>query len=145
MSSTRIDMDGREKLKKFLIQLPKRTDRFISKTNLKFMEDVRDLAKQLAPRDTGSLREDIRLGPVRRGKNIKVWKIIIDNPAAAPQEFGFNPHFANIINSAKMVPGIYFVKKNTPFMRPALEFNLSSYSQKLEKAAKKAIKGGIKK
>lgn len=139
MSASRIDFNGRDKLRRFFVRMPKDLDRFVSKTNLRFMKKVRDTAKRLSPKDTGSLEEDIRLAPVRRGKDIKIWKIVVDNPAAAPQEFGFQPHFAPILNSSKIPPGVYFVQKNTPFLRPALEQELSLFSQKLNDAVRRAI------
>jgi len=137
--TTRIDIKGDKKVNKLLFELPKKLDRSLSRTNLAFMKSVRKSAKLRAPRDTGSLAEDIKLSPVRIGKNVKIWKITVDNPAAAPQEFGFKPHFAPIFNSSKMPQGVYFIKKNTPFLKPALESNLSKFSQKLNNAVGRAI------
>ena len=119
--------------------MPKKLDKEMGKTNRQFMEFVRKTAKRLAPRDTGSLAEDIKLKPVRKGRNVKIWKILVHNPAAAPQEFGFKPHLAPILNSSKMAPGVYFVRKNTPFLRPALERALSTFSQKLNYGVRRAI------
>ena len=124
---------------RYLKNLPKKLDNEITKNNLSFMRRVRKSAKLRAPRDTGSLAADIKLAPVRKGKNVKIWKLSVDNPAAAPQEFGFKPHWAPIFNSSKMKPGIYFVKKNTPFLTPALEHHLSSFSQELNQSVGRAI------
>ena len=139
MTESRVSTKGGDKVRNYFIKMPKKLDKFVSRGNLRFMEKVRDDAKRFSPKDTGSLEKDIKLGPVRRGKNIKIWKIIVDNPAAGPQEFGFAPHFAPIINSSKIPPGIYFVRKNTPFIRPALEKNLSLFSQKLNTVVRRAI------
>lgn len=132
-------MKGSDKVRNYFIKMPKKLDKNVSRANLIFMTNVRDDAKKLSPKDTGSLGDDIKLAPVRRGKNVKIWKILIENRAAAPQEFGFEAHFAPILNSSKIPPGVYFVRKNTPFMRPALERNLSLFSQKLNIAVRGAI------
>lgn len=124
----------------YLANLPKKMNVALTKTNESFIRRVVKSAKLRAPRDTGALAEDIKRTPVRRGANVKIWKIVIDNPAAVPQEFGFTPHFAPILNSSKMPPGVYFVRKNTPFMRPAIEHHLSTFSQQLNQAAGGAIK-----
>ncbi|HED06095.1 MAG TPA: hypothetical protein ENI61_05360 [Ignavibacteria bacterium] len=140
MSTTRIEINGIDKVRQYYLKMPKDLDRFVSRTNLNFMKSVQKTAKFLAPKDTGTLAEDIKLAPVRKGKNVKIWKISIVNPAAAPQEFGFVEHLAPILNSSKIPPGIYMVKKNTPFIRPAIEKNLSSFSQKLNNSVGRAIK-----
>ncbi len=139
MSASRVEVKGLNKTLKFLFNMPKKIDRNMSKTNEKFMEDVKNDAKKMAPKDTTSLADDIKRVPVRKGKNVKIWKISVDNQAAAPQEFEFTPHFAPVLNSSKMPPGVYFVRKNTPFLRPAIEKNLSMYSQNLNNATRRAI------
>ena len=123
----------------FFVDLTNKEKKILKEENMEFMKMVKRTAKLMAPRDTGSLAEDIQIVPVRRGKNVKVWKIFVDNPAAAPQEFGFEPHFAPILNSSKMAPGVYFVEKNTPFLGPAVEKNLSRYFQKLNEKVRGAI------
>ncbi len=127
-----------EKINLFL-ELPAKEKKILREENMEFMKMVRKTAKLIAPRDTGSLAEDIKIVPVRRGKNVKVWKISVNNPAAAPQEFGFTPHFAPILNSSKMAPGVYFVQKNTPFLAPAVERNLSRFFQKVNEKVRGAI------
>lgn len=139
MTSIKLDFNGIDKVRKFTVNFPKKLDFNLSKTNSKFIDDVIALAKKYAPRDTDSLIEDIKKVPVRKGKNVKIWKVRVDNPAGAPQEFGFEAHWAPIINSSKIPPGVYFVSRNTPFLKPALEQNLSGYSQKLNKAVRGAI------
>ena len=124
---------------RYLKDLPKNIENNLSITNETFMRRVKKSAKLRAPRDTASLAEDIKMAPKRQGKNVKIWKIIVDNPAAAPQEFGFTPHFAPILNSSKMKPGIYFVRKNTPFLIPAIENQLSNFPKQLNESAGRAI------
>ena len=136
----KIDIDGIDEVRRFFVEMPKRMNINISKTNEKFMEKLRKTMKKLAPKDTGTLAEDIKRVPVRKGKNVKIWKISIINPAAAPQEFGFKPHWAPILNSSKIPPGVYFVSKSTSFIRPAIEQNISFFSQQLNHAVRRAIR-----
>lgn len=122
-----------------MAELPKRLDRELSKTNQEFMENVRNDAKKLAPKDTGELEESIVLEPVRKGANIKKWKLVVHALHGVHQEEGFTPHFAFIRNSSKMAPGRYFVKKNTPFVKPALERNFSKYLNMLTVSTNRAL------
>ena len=112
------------------------------------MERVRKGARLRAPTDTGALKKSIRLEPVRKGKNVKIWKLVAGNNHGAEhaifQEEGFAPHMAPIMNSAKLSPGVYMVRKNTPFMNPAVEAQLGIYSQKLDKAVTDALTRGLK-
>lgn len=107
------------------------------------MRKVRDDAKSNAPVDTGSLKESINLKPVRKGKNVKVWKLVVDSPYGLFQEEGFTPHsfFAGTgFNSSKMAPGrTYFVSKWTPFLGPALNKNLARLDNKLNAAMDRAL------
>ena len=139
VGTLKVNVRGRDRFERYLIGLPKRIKKEYSKTNKKFAEAVVQKAKEFAPKDTGSLAADIQKRPVRRGKKVNIWKMFVDNPAASPQEFGFTPHYAPIFNSSKMVPGIYWVSKNTPFMVPAIEHVLSRMSQQLENAARRVI------
>lgn len=148
MSRTGIEMKGNDKVRKFLIHFPKKLDRQLSKTNLRFMENVRDLAKQIVPVDTRSLKEAIKLAPVRKGKNVKVWKISVNNRAAAPQEFGFKPHKFLVDPGRpefqtkklrKFYGQVITVRKNTPFLEPALRENIQVLSPKINSAIRRAI------
>lgn len=136
---TQIQIINIDKVINSFVELPAKEKKILKEENMVFMKMVRRTAKLMAPRDTGSLAEDIQIVPVRKGKNVNVWKISVDNPAAAPQEFGFTPHFAPILNSSKMAPGVYFVEKNTPFLAPAVERNLSRFFQKVNEKVRRAI------
>lgn len=132
------------KVEKFIRLLPKRLDKSLSKTNLRFMEAVEKDAKKFAPVDTGELKESIRLAPVRKGKNVKIWKIVVDAPHALFQETGFTPHFFfadETVNSSKLAPGKrYWVKKWTPFLEPALQKNLQLWKNHLNVAVNTAVR-----
>ena len=105
-----------------------------------FMRDVKKSARLRAPKDTGELREFISLTrPVLKG-NIKKWTLTADAPHSFFQEEGFRPHWAPILNSAKLSPGTYFVSKHTPFMAPALEHNLSKFSQRLARGMDRGLR-----
>lgn len=135
----RVQFKGLEKTTRFMAELPKKLDAELSKTNQEFMENVKNDAKKLAPRDTGELKESIVLEPVRKGTNVKKWKLVVNALHGIHQEEGFTPHFAFIRNSSKMVPGRYFVRKNTPFVKPALERNFNRYLNMLTVSTKRAL------
>ncbi len=142
----RVQFKGIEKTARFIAELPKKLDTELSKTNQDFMENVKNDAKKLAPRDTGELKESIKLDPVRKGANIKKWKLVVNALHGIHQEEGFTPHFAFIRNSSKLATGTYFVRKNTPFVKPAIERNFSKYLNMLRVSTNRAIAnaGGTK-
>ena len=141
MVGMRVTFKGLEKTHNFLVNLPKKLDKELSKTNENFMKDLKNTAKQLAPEDTGELKESIVLEPVRKGKNVKRWKVVVGALHGIHQEKGFTPHYAWIQNSSKLrTPGRYFVKKWTPFMKPAFEKNEAKYLNMLKVSTTRAIK-----
>lgn len=149
--TVRIDIQGFSKsntqlnqITKFITNLDKKVITRISKSNEDFMRRVKKGAKNRAPIDTGALKDSIKLLPVRKGKNVKIWKLVAGNNTGAEhaifQEEGFRPHRAPIFNSSKLSPGVYMVSKFTPFIKPAVESQLNKFSQKLGEAVIKAIK-----
>jgi len=135
----KIAFKGLDKVHKFIAELPKKIDKELTKTNQEFMENIKNDAINLAPVDTGELKGSIELEPVRRGKNVKKWKLIVNAPHGIYQEEGFTPHFAFIRNSSKLAPGRYWVEKNTPFVKPALERNFNRYLNMLTVSTKRAL------
>ena len=139
----RIQINNVDVVETFWINLPKKIDRALVKTNLAFMERVRDGAKARAPYDTGNLMDSIKLEPMKKGKKIKKWKLIVGSPYALFQEEGFTPHrfyAGGAFNSSKMSPGkTYLVSKWTPFVKPALENELRTFNKKIDKSIKRAI------
>lgn len=140
----RINIKELNKTRRFVRELPKKLDREITRTNTFFMKAVRKSAKLRAPKDTGELKDSIRLLPIRKGKNIKKWKLVVDAPHAIFQEVGFTPHvfFAGkTFNSAKMMPGRkYYVSKWKPFIEPALQKQLSKFDNRLSRAVGRVVK-----
>jgi len=140
MVGQRVTFKGLKETHNFMINLPKKLDKEISKTNEDFMEDLKNTAKSLAPKDTGELKESIVKVPVRKGKNVKIWKVVVGALHGIHQEEGFTPHYAWIMNSSKMkTPGRYFVKKWTPFMKPAFEKTEAKYLNNLKVSTNRAL------
>lgn len=131
-------------VEKYLIKLPMKIDKELVNTNTILMSNILKSAKRRVPVDTGSLRESIRLLPIRKGKNVKKWQLIVSSPYALFQEEGFTPHsfFAGgSFNSSKLAPNRrYFVSKWTPFVRPAVEDNIKTFPDKLNIAMGRAIR-----
>ena len=147
MSAIRIDIKRLNKTTRYLAELPKKLKKELDECNELFMLDVEKNAKFLAPVDTGEIVESIHLEAVRQGDFVSQWKVVADSPHADFQESGFAPHtfFANPntgFNSSRMEPyKSYFVKKNTPFLQPAVEISLTNFSSKLKDAIGRATHG----
>jgi len=135
-----VKINNLDKVQRLFLELPKKQEKVVNKNGLAFMKSVRKSAKLMAPRDTGELAESIRLKPTKVKGKTKQYLLEVTAPYASFQEYGFKPHFAYIQNSSKMVPGVYFVKKNTPFIKPAIERNLSRFLQNLNRGMKEVIK-----
>lgn len=140
MAGIKMQFNGLKKFDNFIINLPKKLDRELSKNNQEFMESVENDAKEFAPKDTHELEESIKLEPVRKGENVKRWKIVVHAPYGTHQEEGFTPHFAYITKSNKFkVPSRRWVSKWTPFMKPAFEKNIAKYLNMLTISTKRAL------
>ena len=136
----RVTFNGLKDVHNFMIKLPKKLDEYLSKANKDFMEELASVAKELAPEDTGHLKESIKALPVQKtAKNVKKWKVVVEAEHGIYQEEGFTPHFAFIRNSSKLAPGRYWVEKNTPFVKPALERNFNRYLNMLTVSTKRAL------
>jgi len=141
--AARITFNGLKETHNFMIKLPKRLDDELSKTNKDFIDEIAALAIELAPEDTGELKESIKVLPVQKtAKNVKKWKVVVNAPHGIYQEEGFTPHFAFITRSKKYpnnVPKKWLVKKWTPFMRPAFERVESKYLNMLKVSTNRAL------
>lgn len=139
-----IKIQNVDEVERFMINLPKRIERELTRTNTAFMERVMKSAKDKAPVDTGSLKESIKLLPVRKGKNVKKWQLVVGSPYALFQEEGFTPHsfFAGgTINTTKSSIGkTWYVSKWTPFVKPAINEQIKTFPHKLNAAMRRAIK-----
>ena len=135
-----VEISNLDRVQRLFLELPKKQEKVVDKNGLTFMKSVRKSAKLMAPRDTGELAESIRLKPTKVKGKTKQYLLEVSAWHAAAQEYGFTPHYAPILNSSKMAPGVYFVKKNTPFIQPAIERNLSRFLQNLNNGMKEVIK-----
>ena len=136
---TKVEITGGEKVNKLVLELPKKEENVLSKGNMKFLKMVRKSAKLMAPRDTTQLATSISIRPTKTKGKIQQYLLQVTTPHAIYQEEGFRPHWAYIRNSSKLPPGLYFVRKNTPFVKPAIEKNLNKFFQGLNKGVGRAI------
>lgn len=134
----KVHIKGAKETMRFLSGLPREMNREISSGSGTFMKRVTKSAKLRAPKDTSKLRESIKLDKLKNG-----WIISVNSPHGIYQEQGFKPHWVHsdqIDASNKLTKtGFFWVEKSTPFIRPALEHNLSNLPSILDKSTKKAI------
>jgi len=140
----RIEVKGLKRVNRFLIQLPKKLDKELTRTNENFIDDIVMTAKARAPKDTGELKESIhKVKTITKGK-IKQFKVVVDAPHAAFQELGFTPHafYADeTLNSSKLSPNRrYYVRKNTPFLVPAFDQEITKLTKRINLGVTKLIK-----
>ena len=136
---TKIEITGGDDVFKFFVELPKNEEKILTKGNMEFLKKVKRTAKLMAPRDTTELADSISIKPTKTKGKVQQYLLQVTAPHAIYQEEGFTPHFAYIQNSSKLPPGVYFVKKNTPFVKPAIERNLNRFFQGLNKSVGRAI------
>lgn len=136
---TTVIVSNIDKVEKLMAELPKREEKVLAKSNRRFIKGIKRTAKLMAPRDTGELAESIQERPTKSKGKRQQYLLEVTAPHAGFQEDGFEPHFAFIRNSSKLAPGVYFVKKNTPFIKPAIERNFSRFSQDLNNGIRGAI------
>jgi len=134
-----MSIKGLGKANRLFTKLPKEISEGLGNTTEHFMEDVKRTAKKMAPVDTGWLRKSIKNIPSKKSGNSKVWKVVAEADYAYFQEYGFKPHFAPILNSSKMAPGVYFVRKHKSFMIPALERQIGRYIASFQPTIKQSI------
>lgn len=136
---SKVEISNIDKVEKLILELPKKQEKVLSKSNERFISMVQRSAKLMAPRDTGELAASIKRRRTKTKGKTQQYLLEVTAPHASAQEYGFEPHFTFIRNSSKLSPGFYFVRKNTPFVKPAIEKNLSRFFQSLNKGVKEAI------
>jgi hypothetical protein len=144
----KINITGIDTVNRYMVELPKKLDFALTQASENFIDLTVIDAKNRAPISAGGLMQSIRKEPVRKGKNVKVWKIVADSPDAYFQEVGFAPHFINAGMENRMgiklsdlgFVGKAWVSHNKPFMAPAVERQLSRLSQELNIAVGRATK-----
>lgn len=136
---------GINKVINFTIRLPPKLKKDIMKVADTFMKATQKSAKLRAPRMTGRLAESIK---VTKKKDQIL--LNVGSPYGIFQEEGFRPHMIHSSWSDRMggtVGGLFgvfnawfLVSKHTPFIKPALEHNLSNLPNMLSQGTKQAIK-----
>ena len=138
----KVQVKGYKEVMSKLNGLPRAMNKELSKESGEWMKAVKKSAKLRAPRDTKALKDSIKLKKQKSG-----WLLDVQSPYGIFQEEGFKPHWIHTDmmkgNKKPRKEGFVWVAKSKPFVRPALEHNLSSLSQTLSKATKQAI-GGLK-
>jgi hypothetical protein len=139
-----IQINGIEKLQRFMAELPIQLNKEIMSKSEDFMRFVQKSARLRAPRDTQTLVQNINV--IRVGN-----EIILDTgetPYAYFQEFGFRPHWIHTdqITGSNKFSQIYgegrrfiFVSKSKPFLMPALESGIKNLPLMLQNGLKNAI------
>lgn len=113
----------------------------ISKGSSEWMRKVQKSAKLRAPKDTKELKDSIFTVKTKNG-----WDLIVASKQGFYQEEGFKPHWIHSdmikgTNNPRLKrKGFHWVSKSKPFVRPALEHNLSNLPNILTKSTKMALK-----
>jgi hypothetical protein len=135
----RVTMQGSDRVSSMLLKLPGELGKEINRTSEEFLKAVKKSAKIRAPTDTGEMKNTIQV--IKFGP--KSWQLSVDSPHGIYQELGFSPHWIHsdmIMGTQKLDrTGFFWVKKSTPFVKPALESELTKLSAKLGSATQKAI------
>jgi hypothetical protein len=134
--------EGTRRVMRKLENLPKNLEKELSKGSGEWMKKVQKSAKLRAPRDTTKLKDSIKLKKIKNG-----WLIDVQSPYGKYQEEGFKPHWihTDMMKGSKkpQQEGFVWVSGFKPFVKPALEHNLSKLSQTLSKATKLGLKQNV--
>lgn len=135
----KINIRGIEKVERKLIGIERNMNKSLSDSSGKWMKKVQKSAKLRAPRDTTKLKDSIKLKKLKNG-----WLLDVQSPYGIYQEEGFRPHWihTDMMKGTKKPrqEGFVWVSGFKPFVRPALEHNLSRLSQTLSKATQEGLK-----
>lgn len=96
-----ITLRGDDEVRRYLLQLPAKLDKQLSRGNLDFMKRVKKSAKLRAPRASGELSSSIYLDLTKSKGKTKQYKIVVDSPYGIYQELGYAPHWINALQSSK--------------------------------------------
>lgn len=151
--ASRLIMRGGEKVHRLLQDLPKDLNRELTRGNIQFLKRVKKSAKLRLARHmmTGELKDSIRIVSTKIKGKTKQFKLIVDSPYGIFQEEGYRGHWVHALTSTRNklgtigdaynVSGFMWIKKRSGlyFIRDALEKQLSTFSQKLDNAVRRAI------
>lgn len=141
-----IQIQGLERVNRFIAELPKQTEKEIMKASEQFMRDTQKSAKLRAPRMTGELANSISFS--KKGKNLILQ--VLSNYGIF-QELGYKSHWVHAglptrnslgtIGNALNFAGFMYLKgsEGKHFVQFALEKNLSNLPNLLQKGINDAI------
>ena len=141
-----IQIKGINRLNKFIVELPKNTEKGVMQVSEQFMRNVQKSAKLRAPRRTGELAESITVS--KKGKSILCQ---VFSPYGIFQESGYRGHWVHsglptrnslgTIGNALNFSGFMYLKgsEGKHFMQFALEHNLSNLPNLLQRGINNAI------
>ena len=146
-------MIGAKRVHKFLQELPKNVDDEVTRENMQFLRAVKKSAKLRLARHrmTGELSDSMIILPTKIVGKTKQSKLMVFSPYGFFQEEGYKGHWVHAlmatrntlgtIGDAYNIAGFMWVKKSEGlhFMRNAVEKQLSTFAQKLNKAVGRAI------
>ena len=150
---TRLVMRGDERVLRFLQDLPVNLDRELTLGNIEFLKRVKKSAKLRIARSrmSGELSDSIVIMPTIIKGETKQMKLAVLSPYGIYQEEGYKGHWVHALMPTKNrlgtigdvydIAGFMWVKKSEGlhFMRDAVEKQLSTFAQKLNKAVGRAI------
>lgn len=130
---------GTQRVERKLSGISRNMNKALSDGTGEWMRKVQKSAKLRAPRDTTKLKDSIKLKKIKNG-----WLLDVQSPYGVYQEEGFRPHWIHTDmmkgNKKPRKEGFVWVSGFKPFVRPALEHNLSRLSQTLLKATQAGLK-----
>ena len=149
-----IRINGLEKPKILLETLPKELDKKLTRGNIVFLKAVRKSARLRISRHrmTGELSERMIIIPTKVKGKTKQSRLLVNSPYGIYQEEGYKGHWVHAgtstrnrlgtIGDAYNIAGFMWIKRSSGlhFIRNAVEKQLSTFSQKLDKSVKEVIK-----
>lgn len=143
-----VELKGNERVRRYLLELPKKLDKNLSQGNENYMENLKRISKMHAPRKTGELAESIKLDKTKTKGKTKQWKLVVDSPYGLFQETGYKPHFVTALTPSKNssgtvgeaynIAGFLWVSKFTPFVSVAFDESASTLDLEIKNAITKA-------
>lgn len=151
---SQVMVKGDKKVFSILSDLPKKIDDKMTIGNLTFLKAVRKSARLRIARHrmSGELSESIKILPTKRKGQTKQTKLVVLSPYGFYQEEGYKGHWVHAGTSTKNklgtigdvynIAGFMWIKRNPGlhFMKRAVEKQLSTFSQKLDKRVGEVLK-----
>ena len=150
---SRLVIKGDKRVFRLLQDLPEKIDGELTKGNFSFLKAVKKSAKLRIARHrmTGELSDSIKILPTKIKGKVKQSRLIVASPYGIFQEEGYKGHWVHAgtstrnrlgtIGDAYNVAGFFWIKrsKGLHFMKKAVEKQLSTFSQRLDKSVRRSI------